>query len=476
MVTIEELNSGQVSTEGRICKVHGEKVRYYCETEEKQVCVDCVGLSVCPPDHKRLTLKEATKKQITSINELVKKCDDNQRVFEKAIKETDSVMNNVFDAVKQTKSELTKLKKQYIQKVEQVFDKQIDETENVRKERVKNLEDKKKSLVSDINKMKEAKQKTTDLSMTKSEFLITYNYPSMSKALHELSKAKPKAAEKSLGFLRFESLPADIPSPGYLVKREGWKLARTFPIKLKDPLGIAINHDGDIAVTSFVKGVKVFSKTGQVKYSFMKDCTMVTDIAVTHDNRYVVANGNDNRGIHFHTKEGRFLSSVPVSNVSGAVSNINSIAVDTRDQIIAALVGNAISIHYADGSLISNYTTDCKPLRLASTFEGDIICSFIGHQGSLKLMDYSGSNVMVLQPPSEVTEWCPCYMCCKEGEIFVSNYGEPPAVLRYTSKGQYLGCVTTEVINPQGLALSHDGMELFVVEYEDCLVKIFHRE
>ena len=81
-------------------------------------------------------------------------------------------------------------------------------------------------------------------------------------------------------------------------------------------------------------------------------------------------------------------------------------------------------------------------------------------------MDYSGSNVRVLQPPSNVKEWSPGYVCYRQGEIFVSNYGDSPAVMavfRYTSKGQCLGCVTIEVTHPQGLALSQDGMELFVV-------------
>ena len=80
--TIQDLASGQISTESRFCKTHGDlQVRYYCETEEKQVCVDCVSLKICPVEHERVALKDAAQKQSFLIDELVKKCNKNKKKF-----------------------------------------------------------------------------------------------------------------------------------------------------------------------------------------------------------------------------------------------------------------------------------------------------------------------------------------------------------------------------------------------------------
>ena len=123
---------------------------------------------------------------------------------------------------------------------------------------------------------------------------------------------------------------------------------------------------------------------------------------------------------------------------------------------------------------------------LAATSQGEIVCSF-ADRSCLELMDYSGSSVRKIQPPPEVKNWIPTLVCCREGETFVVNgcvydkagwlkyNGEPKCIFRYSAKGDYLGCVTTDVRNPMGIALSQNGMVLFVAERDDQLVKIFHR-
>ncbi|XP_072044931.1 uncharacterized protein [Amphiura filiformis] len=479
IVTIEELQSGQVTTEGRVCEVHGEQVRYYCETEDKQVCVDCISLKTCPVEHERVTLKEAAKKQAESINELDKKCADNIKKFQDAIKDTIEVLGTLNDSEKKSNTKVVNCRQQFTDQVNQVFERELQKIKRIHENRVKDIENKKEVLESELDKLKQAKAQASNFTALTSEFLITYKYSSSSKKLNELSLAKPVTALRSLGYLAFESIPMMVPPTGYLLQRERWRLTDQFPLSstMKKPSGIALNHEGDIAVTSFEKGVKVFPRGGQVKLSFMDDCTKILGVAVSHDNRYIVANGDDCKGLQFYTSEGKYLSCVHVTDATDNKSNLNAVAIDANDQIIAGLVLNTISIHYADGSLISKFATKTRPLRLAATSEGEIVCSF--YEGKcLELMDYSGSNGRVLQPPPEVNKWSPGYVCCRQGEIFVSNQGsgDPAGIFRYTSQGHYLGCVTTEVKNPAGLALSQDGMELFVVEYSDCQVKIFHRE
>ncbi|XP_072016514.1 E3 ubiquitin-protein ligase TRIM45-like [Amphiura filiformis] len=477
IVTIKELQSGQITTEGRVCEVHGEQVRYYCETEDKQVCVDCVSLNTCQTGHKRVTIKEAAKKQADLIDGLMKKCADIMKKFQDAIKNTNVVLGTLNDSKKQTKTEVENCRQQYIDQVNQVFDKVVLNIDKIHEDRVKDIENKKKVLKSEIDKLEEAEKQASDLTASNSDLLITYKYSSVSTKLNEMFLAEPVEANESLGYLAFESLPMAVPPTGYLLQRERWRLIDQFPLSgMKKPSGIALNQDGDIAVTSFEKGVKVFSRDGQVKCSFMDDCTKILSVAVSNDNRYVVDSGANSKGIQFYPSEGNHLSSATVTDTFNRKSCIQSIAIDAKDRIIVGLTNNTISIHYADGSLISKFVTKSTPTCLAATSEGTLVCSFYG-KGSLELMDYSGSNVKVVQPPPEVKKWNTFYVCCRQGEIFVVNpAGDPAGIFRYTSKGHYLGCITTEVKNPRGIALSQDGMELFVVERDDCKVNIFHRE
>ena len=493
IVTVKDLVSGQVSTEGRFCKIHEDvQVRYYCETEERQVCVDCVSLYTCPSGHKRMTLKEAAAKQVSNIEELRKKCTANKKKFEDAFQKTVSTTSDLSDSVDKAKTELIKCKQQYIQQVEQVFDKQIHEIDKIQKERGSVLENKKKTFQSEISKLEKADNQAMHLTTCKSDYMITHKYPATAKSLNQLNLEKLKVDDKPLGYLgylRYESIPMSVPCPGYVIQGEKWKLTDQFFIKeLEKPKGIAINQYGDLTITSYDKGVKVFSRTGQVKGLFMEDCR-TSDVAITHDNRYVVAN---KKCIQFHTENGMFLSNVPVSDGRDNESNLTSVAVDANDQIIAGHEGNDISIHYADGSLISKFATKSSPFCLDATSEGEIVCSYrdYSHIKCLELMDYSGSNIRTIQPPPEVKEWIPSYVCCREGEIFVVNgcktagifvfsdhNGDPEGIFRYTAKGQYLGCVTTEVKCPVRIALSKDGMELFVVDDDGRggKVKIFQR-
>ena len=495
--------SGQISSEGKVCKVHGERVKYYCETERRQVCAKC--LDACPTEHKIVMLKDAAMKQRDSLEEMMNMYGENQKNFEKASASADKVLTKLCDSVKQTKTDLAALKKHYLDQLEQLFDKHIDEIEKVEEDRVKYIEDKKKAFEGEIHRMKEIRHEVSDLTQSKSDFLITSKYASMCEALKELSIAKP-VFDMSVGVVKFESIPMAMSSPGYLVLGNRWKMKHQFSVKpLQLPHAIAINQDGDIIVTSFVKGVKVFSRTGQVKCSFMEDCCKITGVAVSHDNRYIVTSGghsvdttstyqynvfsafeglltpaHDYRAMQCYTSVGKHLSNVLIKDSYNNKSYASTVAIDSHGRIIVGLVHNTISIHYADGSPMSKFGTESMPFRLAATSDDEIVCSFRsdipGDVKTLKLMDYAGSNVREIVLPYKSFNWTPGCVCCRQGEIFVVSKGNPKGVFRYTAKGDYLGCVTTEVSNPGGIALSQDGMELFVVEIDDCLVKVFHRE
>ena len=110
--------------------------------------------------------------------------------------------------------------------------------------------------------------------------------------------------------------------------------------------------------------------------------------------------------IQCNDMKGKKLFSTPLTNANNKPSNINSVAVDSKGRIIVGQTDNIISIHHADGSVISKFATESMPFRLAITSNGEIASSSydpILKQGkSVVLMDYSRQNVRVIQLPTNV--------------------------------------------------------------------------
>ena len=138
-----------------------------------------------------------------------------------------------------------------------MYDKQIDVIEQVQRDRAKLVDNRKIGLVSKIGKIKEATNEASHVRKSKSDFVITHQYSSMFKTLSELSEIKPDKVDSLLNFLRYETtVPMDVPSPGFLIQREQWKLIAKFHTKeVKDPMAVALNQSGDINA-SYETGIK----------------------------------------------------------------------------------------------------------------------------------------------------------------------------------------------------------------------------
>ena len=235
-------------------------------------------------------------------------------------------------------------------------------------------------------------------------------------------------------------------------------------------LGVAISSkEEDIAVAAFRSGVKIFAKNGKFKLN-LKEAS--GEVAATSDGKYVT---NIYRHFICYDSQGRQLSKIETYDQDGKLSNALAVAADSKKRIIVGLYGFTISVHHTDGSWIGSFRTKCVPESVAVTSKGELVVRFNGND--IQLMDFSGGNVRDIQPPPDVHKWSPGHVCCndKYGEIFVGNRGHPRAIYSYTSDGEYLGLVTEEVDNPQGIAVFKDGQRLVVAEWENK-VKIFQRQ
>ncbi|XP_072041977.1 uncharacterized protein [Amphiura filiformis] len=210
---------------------------------------------------------------------------------------------------------------------------------------------------------------------------------------------------KMLGYVGVEKVTKlEVPDVVNVLKGERWKQTgqfRTEP-ELSYPYGITVNSEGEVALTSLLGSAKVFSQTGDVKYTFQGpfDASLY-DIAIAPDNRYVLPGKAE---LLFYDSQGRMLNYPKAStyDTSNQPSNLRALAVDSRGRIIAGLESNTISIHHADGQLISKFATSDTPRWLAVTSKGDIAATrTTGYSSTLQLMDYSGNNVKEVQPLKE---------------------------------------------------------------------------
>ena len=86
--------------EGKYCKDHNEEVVYFCETEMRQVCAQCINLKTCEPTDKRIPVQDAAKNHITTIKRLIMNCESSKKDFEHALETTKKVAKDFVDAKK----------------------------------------------------------------------------------------------------------------------------------------------------------------------------------------------------------------------------------------------------------------------------------------------------------------------------------------------------------------------------------------
>ncbi|XP_072041228.1 tripartite motif-containing protein 2-like [Amphiura filiformis] len=484
------LRSGKVmlplpASEDQKCKDHeGETKKFYCVTCEKLICRDCC-IVLGHRQHQVISLKEASQKQVEKLKNLSRGSEDLKKKCRDAIQKTEDVEKSLAVTSREVNKNLERVKNEYYKQVDAIFKKHKVDARSVEVQNARELGYIKEQLQTTLAKLESACDLATRVTQTGSDYDITSVFPTLSASLEELNEmTEPEAASELLGYVGFKA-PAKVDIPdlfSVLAIKPGdkWMQSGQFSTKpgLENPWGIAVDKNGDIALTSYShKTCKVFSRNGQVKYTF-QGCfgAHLFDIAITTDNKYILPGNGE---ILFYDSQGNRLNYPKVStcDMNNEPQIPYALTVDTKDRIVAGLLGSTISIHH--GQNISKFDAPSQPrwLGIAVTSKGYIAVSSRNDK-TLQLMDYSGNNVRVVQPPQEVTEWNPWAVCCsKQGEIFVVNYGNPKAVYHYTADGdQCLGCVITGLDDPTGIAISEDGQQLFVAEYGQCAVKLFQRQ
>ena len=148
------------------------------------------------------------------------------------------------------------------------------------------------------------------------------------------------------------------------------------------------------------KAAKLFSKDGSVIKSTLRGPfnASLWYIAVTSENKYILPGDKE---LLFYDGKGNKLTQLKAAtyDMNNKLSEIKSLAVDASDRIIVGLAGNTISIHQEDGQFISKISTHASPnyTGLDVTSNRNIVATFTDN--TLQVVDYSGNNGKVIQPP-----------------------------------------------------------------------------
>ena len=246
------------------------------------------------------------------------------------------------------------------------------------------------------------------------------------------------------------------------------------------PKAIAIHANGDIAVTSRKSPMTVYSKSGDVKCIQKGSLCNANDIAISAENQYIIT-GNNEIKVYLSKWFGtRRLFSFPTFDFNNQLESPSSVGVDSCGRIIIAMHdGKTVSIHQPDGAVISMFETSHCPRRLAVTPNDELVITF--DNNSIQVLSQLGHTIKTIQPPSGV-DWIPWYICCsKNGQIIVSNQGNPKAVFMYIfrdSEYRITDCLLRLDNNgiPFGITLSKDERELFVVDRYNNAVRKFQTQ
>ncbi|XP_072015082.1 E3 ubiquitin-protein ligase TRIM45-like [Amphiura filiformis] len=471
IVRVEDLMSGKASltdTKDHYCADHeGELNKFYCKTCKKLVCRDCILMVQHCRDHDYVTLKNAAAERLSVLDEEIKKCDDKKKKCRDGIEKIQTVASELNKAADDAKAKYEKLKMGYLYQVEELFaatEKHVTAIQQNRKGELDCAEnDSRGQLKQFESAIEEGKRLMTG---SASHYDVIANYDSVVGTLQDLNKIELNEVDD-----RLLDIPI-MPIPPAIEFSQRWKPIGQMKVSCKEgPTGIAVTSDGTVAVCDSWHRILVFSKSGELMHTidgYMLGGSGV--VSITSTNGYVIPTYDTTCKLYDNNY--KLYSEFKTYNANNEPSEARAVIVDKNGCIILGIGDNAISIHNADGSLKSSFATPYEPRSVAVTSHEEIVVA--GEDANLQLYNYSDKCLQTLSTPPEVKRWQPRYVCCsKRDEVFVVNRGDPKAIYKYAGGRVYMGCVTTEVNDPRGIALSHDDQELYVTEYRDKLVNIF---
>ncbi|XP_072013217.1 uncharacterized protein [Amphiura filiformis] len=516
VVTLDELREGKfpeaTATEQKMCVKHkGESLLFYCETCDVPICRQCGFIAHRHPEHKQAELEQVAKEKNEQLQQMQERCGKNEEKVNKALQEIRKIRRDfdlaISEARIQIKDTVQKLKSSYLKRLDEAQKATEEQLNTIEKEGLESIKTADNQLTSIISRISTAEAVTKSLKESGSEFEVAFDYGKLKAVLEDVVTAEPSSiihAGQNLTDVKFEE-NADQNSGKIVI---GWILSGSkrrkrelmTPVlkmefgnagnkKLSLAFDVAVTPTSDIAVTDHVSAeVKIFNANGTFKSAF--NVVNVGVDAGKSSNPWCIQVGPDNlfyvtvcqspyvKIFDFQGIYKRYFHTVSPDNVAYKTpgsSGLYGLAINSKHQVLAGNVTygvtyNFISCHSLDGTHLKSIKVTCQPQFLAVTSKGNILVS-PGSSGAVQIIDEAGNLLSKLQTPIGISTWNPeglvistCFNADDddEDEVFVADRGNGHAVYRYSASGKYIDCITKDVSNIYGLALSADENLLFV--------------
>ena len=503
VLTLVELRSGEVRlTQQKFkedyCNEHrGQVFWFFCKTCTVPICRDCTIVEHPTGTHNVVKLDAVVSDQKDEIGKLVRLCKAFKYGIDMAVENTQSSRNSLDDfcinatkEIKTAKGQVAEAMLLALEKEEAELLKSISELKTLKEKALSAYEEELQMLQSRFNTALEMADKVLSEG---SSCDVAAAYKPLTTTLKQLGKLKNPTFP--IGKIKFTKQSSLNTSNSFIGKIEAtgvknrnvqqwngqWKMVTKFgdsgAEKLVDARGIAINQDGDVAVADYgSERVCIYSICdGKMKMTintrqYNSHKSYPHDV-VSCQEKYVLT---DHQKLFptIYDKSGNYRHYIRTKN-----KTLNAgVTVNSKQQIIAGLRNcKYIGVfNMSDGRLVSEIDSPlCAQYIAVSSNDDNIIISTDGLSGS-QIINSQGQTIHVLRSPG-ARSWIPTGVCTigkgEDEEVFICNRGLPRGVYRFSlSTGKYLGCVTTDVEEPHGIAFTDD--EKLVVADKTC-VKVF---
>ncbi|XP_072041840.1 E3 ubiquitin-protein ligase TRIM56-like [Amphiura filiformis] len=513
VLSLVELRSGKVSlvkiNKEEHCMEHtGQVLWFYCKTCDVPICRDCTVVEHPTGSHELVKLDIAMTGQREEIQGLVAKCQVVKQELDEAFQKVQQIQGDLEATYSKVRTSIDARRDEVMKALTMIVDKQTDELKksaagmkSAREKFVTAHQDELQLLNSRLNTALEMGIKlTTD----GSDCDVAAAYKQLTDALKQLEKAgipyvdlgdivfvegsSPTTFALQIG--KIEETKVATTQRWSIRKRNKemwnapWKMVKKIGEgMMKDARGVAINQDGDVAVADHEsKRVYVYG---------IDDGNMMMDIDTTkslHSNPglgsfprgltvyngdYIVA--DDTLYPTIYDSRGNYVRQIP-NETFEKDKCVDGICADGRGSILVER-SSQLSIHnYDDSKLKSTLDVPFDPKYMAVSSDDDKIIISANNSPGARVIDSNGQIIHTPRPPTDVTSyWYPSGVCTigegDDEEIFIGNCDKTQGIYRFSlTTGKYLGCVTTDVSVPQGIAFTED--EKLVVADKTC-IKVF---
>ena len=492
------------------CSKHQEEVlKFYCETCEEPVCRDCLVVEHPNPDHKQTDIKTIVPTRTAELQKLYKQSetipDDIDEVLKRDDERIQDLEDNVKEAIDLYRKTAAIAESEFLQNIQQL-----------EAERRKRIEDHKETLKCSKSRICAGLELTKQVTGTGTEYDIGMMYAPLSNAMSQADNLRPKLMDyhvSKVGFLPMEDLSKSL---GMINNYKQWTLCKTIEsIEFSSPKGIAYNDNGEIMVadssdlimigtddlvkkslsTKFEETMNSSGTDQSGSPSILRPCAV---LSVGYDSWYATDESNY---LKLVDDQGNLKNKIEVNSAQiKVVPQLRGLAKDDEGQLYVGVVDckdTGIRIYSESGKWLTRFEIrSIYPDFIALTPEGHVIVSGFNTDDSPRIQrqpniylypkdaseegddddkekGQKAKNCYDSEPfqfpsPTNVAagNFYPTGVCLHKGHklIFVACYGETPGIYCYSYDGKYIGIVTTEVIAPQGIALTDDEDMLAVCD------------